>query len=432
MDRTLAKRLKRRKKQQKKHAEKERKAPAAPPNLDDVLDSEMTGNGKPQFEQRPRSHLGPNSNGIQVQKQTENLPVPPQSDPVSNPAAQAPFGGAPLVHAAAQAQGQNGDDAGSAPDDDDDAAPDDDDVVRSSDVLKASGSDRSEKRRSKGRGSGGDYGAAYQEFYTQLCIRMLNRIYAYFKRLYLNSKSNRKFRDKLVNIQRWNQAEINRRAREILEIYPDTEAFFRYAYAANVMLMSIIVQKDENSEDVEIEVPKFSVFIQKAYVESARVLFDNAGVLSPDIADTDRLKIRQELFASFGGAVATALRLMVPLDTLAPKMEGVAEKYDDVPDDGSEAVDSDESGEDESDEESESESESGSEDDDDDDGSEEDDESGSGSGSEEESDDSEDDDDESDDSEEEDDDDAPPRKRVGMSKRSMRTPDRLSIDDRFD
>lgn len=422
MDRTLAKKLKKHKKNKikdrlkavsKVKAEpgssesKPPAAPAAPPNLEDVVDSEMAGEGSPQFA---------SSAPVQVRKQE----VPP-------PSAQPFSGGAQAVF---QHMPRDPDQLPPPPADDDEDG-DDEDVVTSNEVLQASSGaavDRREKKRKGRSGGGGDYGAAYQEFYTQLCIRMLNRIYAYFKRLYVKCKSDKQFRKKLVDIQRWNQAEINRRAREILEVYPDTEALFRYAYAANVMLMSIIVQKDENSEDVEIEVPKFSVFIQKAYVESARVLFDNAGVLSPDIPDTDRLRIRQELYASFGRSVATALRLMVPLDSLAPKMEGAAEKYDDVPDDGSEAVDSDESGEDESeDEDSDSEDDDSEEDEDEDEEDSEDDD-GSESGSEE----SESESEESEEEGEEEDYDGPPRKRVGMSKRSMRTPDRLSIDDRFD
>ena len=126
------------------------------------------------------------------------------------------------------------------------------------------------KKKSNNRGGrSGDFGAAYNELFVQLTMRMLNRTYRFFQKLYLTTGGNKKkFRKKLEGIQQWNQGEINRRAKEILKIYPDTESYFRYAYAANVMLMSVVVQKDQDSEDVEIEVPKFSEFILKSYTES--------------------------------------------------------------------------------------------------------------------------------------------------------------------
>lgn len=232
---------------------------------------------------------------------------------------------------------------------------DEGDVVKASDVLDTVEDKSSKKRRS----GGGDYGAAYNELYTQLCLRMMNRIYRYFKGLYnkVGGKES-KFKKKLEGIQVWNQNEIDKRAKEIMQVYPDTEAYFKYAYAANVMLMSVVVQQDEESEDVEIEVPKFSDFIQKAYVESARALYDNAGVLSPDMTDYEKLRIREELYACFGKAIATALRMMVPLDVIAPQAVKSSKTGYDVNDDFSD----DSSEEEGSSEEEESELESDSED----------------------------------------------------------------------
>ena len=127
---------------------------------------------------------------------------------------------------------------------------------------------KKKKGSSSRRGGNGDFGAAYNELYTQLCMRMLNRIYRYFQKQYSKAGGkSKKFKRELENIQQWNQGEINRRAKEILKVYPDTEAYFRYAYAANVMLMSVVVQKDEDSEDVEIEVPKKLNHDQRAKLE---------------------------------------------------------------------------------------------------------------------------------------------------------------------
>lgn len=268
-----------------------------------------------------------------------------------------------------------------------------DDVVTSTEVLDATKevvADDKKKKPSR-RAGGGDFGAAYQELYVQLCTRMLTRIYRYFQKLYNKSKSEEEFRKKLAGIQNWNKLDINRRAKEIVEQYPDTEIYFRYAYAANTMLMSVVVQKDENSEEIEVEVPKFSDFIQKCYLESARILYDNVGVLNPDLPDKDRLAIRTELYSAYGNAVATALRMMVPLETIAPKLEN-RERFDDVADSSE--------GEEESESESESDEEDDSEEGSEDDGSEEDD-------SEEESD---------DDSEDEDDDDSDEDTETGFEK----------------
>lgn len=207
-------------------------------------------------------------------------------------------------------------------------AGDKEDTVTGGEILEAAG--ESKKPKSK-RGGGGDFGHAYQELYTQLCMRMLNRIYRYFTVLYKKSKSEKAFQAKLANIQKWNQMDINRRAKEIVDAYPDTETYFKYTYASNVMLMSVVVQKDEDSEDIEVEVPKFSTFIHKSYIESARAIYDNVGVLNPDLPDKDRLAIRTELYRCYGNAIATALRMMVPLESIAPKLDS-SEKFDEVGD----------------------------------------------------------------------------------------------------
>ena len=244
-------------------------------------------------------------------------------------------------------------------------------TVTGGEILEAAG-ETNKKPKSK-RSGGGDFGHAYQELYTQLCMRMLNRIYRYFAVLYKKSKSEKAFQAKLAGIQKWNQMDINRRAKEIVDAYPDTETYFKYTYASNVMLMSVVVQKDEDSEDIEVEVPKFSTFIHKSYIESARAIYDNVGVLNPDLPDKDRLAIRTELYRCYGNAIATALRMMVPLESIAPKLDS-SEKFDEV---------GDSSGEEQSDSEEE-ESESGSDlsDDDDDDDEEEGSDASSGSGSE--------------------------------------------------
>ena len=422
--------------------------PAAPgPTLHDVMNSEVAKGGGNELDHQPQGRRS----GVVVNKGEPSPPVvipEEQQQQQQQPVAQV----ATAAAAAAAVASDGGEE------DHGDGDGESGDVVTSKEVLEtvenvaqqaeaAEGKKKGRSKTPRARGGNGDFGAAYHELYTQLCLRMLNRIYRYFQKLYSKVDGNtKKYKRELENIQRWNQSEINRRAKEILKIYPDTESYFRYAYAANVMLMSVVVQKDADSEDVEIEVPKFSEFILKSYVESARVLYDNSSVMSPDMSDRDKLRVREELFSCFSKAIATALRMMVPLEAIAPRGSTDAEPLETFGDSESE-VESVDSEEEESDSESEDEEEesgsesgsgSGSEEEDDEEsgsGSEEDDESGSAesesaSGSDF-------DDDESDERgySSSDQEEAPRRsrpsrrtKRVKASKKALQTPDALSID----
>ena len=346
---TLKKKSKLLRKQEKKLQEKERVQESPPqqqqPYLDDVIEKEVGSS---------ETSLPPPTS---VPSPVANVPPPPSVVPeqiVSMKIKKAPIMAHPddeLLEASQPIQQQEVKES----------EPLKETTVSVAEVLQAGGQD---KKKKKGRRAGsGDFGAAYHELYTQLCARMLNRIYRYFQRLYSSSKSEKSFKSSLALIQKWNQTEINRRAKEILQLYPDTEQYFRFAYAANVMLMSVVIQKDEDSEDIEIDVPKFSLFVQKAYVESARVLYDNVGVLDPSLPDRDRLRIREELFRCFGNSIATALRMMVPLEKIAPKYESRetydsdGESIDSTVSSESEESESEESEESESDESEESESE---------------------------------------------------------------------------
>lgn len=381
MDRSLKSRPSRHSSSSKKHRkhrhEKVPKAPSVPDekDLNEVVEEEV----------KPRVN------------KAQPVPPPVVSEPVAAPVQEAPV----VTEQAAEEQDE---------DVDEDEVSEPGDTVRASEVLETV--DDSQKKKKNKRSGGGDYGAAYNELYTQLYLRMVNRIYRYFKGLYSKTRGKEeKFKKKLEAIQVWNQNEIDKRASEILQVYPDTEAYFKYAYAANVMLMSVVVQRDEESEDVEIEVPKFSEFIQKSYVESARAIYDNAGVLSPDLTDYEKMRIREELYACFGKAIATALRMMVPLDLIAPQSIDTKGRELGFDDDDDQSVDESESdGSESEEEESDLESESEEEDDDEESGS-----------SEEES--------ESEfDSESEEEEEDPRRRKVRVSRKSLNTPDKLNID----
>mmetsp|Transcript_5254 Transcript_5254/g.10877 ORF Transcript_5254/g.10877 Transcript_5254/m.10877 type:complete len:115 (+) Transcript_5254:1044-1388(+) len=86
-----------------------------------------------------------------------------------------------------------------------------------------------------------------------------------------------------------------------------------------VLLTSAFVQKDGESDDVEVLLPSFTQFVRNVYVECARVLYDNVDALNPDMPDRKKLDIRERLLGCFSKAVAASLRLMIPLEAIAPK-----------------------------------------------------------------------------------------------------------------
>lgn len=185
-------------------------------------------------------------------------------------------------------------------------------------------------KQSVGNGRGGDYSAAYQELYAQLCVRMVEMVYNYFHKEYKMINDKRRFKEMLEGVGDWNQKTIQKRAKAIVSKYKDTEYYFRFAYAANLMLMSVVVQKDESSEDVEIEVPKFSEFVHRVYLETARFLYAVPGVLDSKLDDHKKLRVREDLFICIGKAIGTALRMMVPLDVLMKNHNRPLENFDNV------------------------------------------------------------------------------------------------------
>lgn len=191
-----------------------------------------------------------------------------------------------------------------------------DDTIHSEEIKQFSG--ESESHGNKHSGSGVDYAAAYSELFTCLSTRMVDKLYRFFQKLYVQCGNESKFKKQLANIPSWNQKLIGAKTQELITAHPSIVSYFKFAYAANVMLMSVVVQRDENSEDVAVDVPKFTEFVHRSYSESARKIFDYAGVFDPTLPPRERLMIRNELYRCFGEALSTSLRLMVPLSKIAP------------------------------------------------------------------------------------------------------------------
>lgn len=190
------------------------------------------------------------------------------------------------------------------------------------------------------------YGKCYEELYKMLCLRMLNTFARYFTRTYNKSKSDKECRKRLSEIPQWDSKRVKAHAKKFVDLFPEIETYYKFCYAANLMLMSSIVQKSEASEDIEVEVPAFSDFVHKCYIECARSVYGHVGCLSEDMDDHERLAVKRELYVAYGNAIATALRLLIPLDKLITLETG--ENFEDI--DVLSASESEESEDDEQDE----------------------------------------------------------------------------------
>lgn len=223
-------------------------------------------------------------------------------------------------------------------------------TVQASEVLAATGLDakpaqaaasassarsRTLEHRGGNGGGAGDYGAAYRELYEQLCGRMVHRIMQIVYRMHSQAKTEKRFKYQLAEIQRWNQDQIHRITRLFVRSHKDIIRVFRFAYAADVLVMSVVVQRDENSADVEIECPRFSDFVHRCFVETARNLFDHTDILDPRLSASEKFQVRDALHGSVSRAIATALRMMVPIHKIAPVRPEDEEQYDAIEETGS-------------------------------------------------------------------------------------------------
>ena len=184
---------------------------------------------------------------------------------------------------------------------------------------------------SRGResyGSGGDYGAALDELFEQLCSRMVHRIRSYLQDLYTRTGGDEKrFKKKLVKIQLWNQDQLNKVSRSFVIAHPDIIRYFKFAYAGKVLVMSVVVQREEHSSDVLIDSPKFVEFIHRCFIESARNFMNTSAVLAPDIPRELKIQVQRNVNKSIRSAISTALCMMVPIDSIAPAAADEEQQY---------------------------------------------------------------------------------------------------------
>lgn len=186
--------------------------------------------------------------------------------------------------------------------------------------------DTSTTKRSKVQAPA-DYGSAYKELYKQLCSRMVHRIMRFLFELYSKVQDKRRFQLKLVEIQQWNSSRVNQVASGFVRSNKDILRVFRFAYAANVLVMSSVVQRDEQSTDVEIDCPKFSDFVHRCFIETARNIFNHVEVLDPSLSGPVKIEVNEHLRASICNAIGTSLRMMVPIHKITPIKPEDEEQY---------------------------------------------------------------------------------------------------------
>ncbi|BCU09147.1 hypothetical protein [Sicyoidochytrium minutum DNA virus] len=236
----------------------------------------------------------------------------------------------------------------------------DEDKITKSDLLEAAEETIQELNQEDDRkghvrrtsAQGGEIGAALEELKSTLHSKMVNPIHHYFVGLWKQCRKAAKsrvdggedeiyektctlFKEECSKVRTWDQAKINRRAKDIVTANEDTVDYFRYAYAAGIMLVSKVVQEDDDSTDLEVQVPKFSEFVKRAYLQAARVHYINVGALNSSIPHKDRISIMKELNQLYREAINTALQSMIPLSQIAPKSrlsEFPRENYDEFAD----------------------------------------------------------------------------------------------------
>lgn len=171
---------------------------------------------------------------------------------------------------------------------------------------------------------------AYKQFYKQLCDRMTLRIMRYFYDLYADLANEQAVKAKLVKVQTWNQDQINKRTMEFTKNNSYLIRIFRLAYGSNLMVMGSAVKRDKKSRDVVIETPRFSSFVHRCYIETARGLYPHVGILDPNHSAFDKLKIYQAFQVSVERAIASSLRMMIPVHRIIPIDPQDEAQYDDL------------------------------------------------------------------------------------------------------
>jgi hypothetical protein len=216
-------------------------------------------------------------------------------------------------------------------------------AVKAGDVLDAAGV---EDKNSDGGRSGGDeglvtnhssaYATALEQFFKQLSSRMTRRIVFYFRRMYKQAQAGRSrknreaLKKKIVGIQSWNEAKVKTVAKQFVDNHRDIIRVFRFAYAANVLVMSVVIQRSHDSRDVEIDPPLFINFVHRCFIESARSIVDSVDILSDELSAKDYMKATKLLHGSVSDSIADTLRLMVPLHKITAITENDEEQYRDI------------------------------------------------------------------------------------------------------
>jgi hypothetical protein len=100
------------------------------------------------------------------------------------------------------------------------------------------------------------------------------------------------------------------------------------AYGANVLLLSVVVQRDEASADVLVNCPKFTIFVHRCFIETARYLMDTHAILDPGIPAATKMSAMSILDERIAKAIGSALSMMMPMDVMSPPKPEDEKQYE--------------------------------------------------------------------------------------------------------
>ena len=226
----------------------------------------------------------------------------------------------------------------------------------SNDVL-----DMLEEIKTASKKQDGSTAESLQELRELLGIRIIPIMRRYFKILYKNSSMNDlKFRTQLKLINDWTPNDVKTKAKEFVKANSEIVTLFDYAFAANLMILANILQREKHASSVEVPVVSFIDFTKKLYFEAARKLYKNPGLMKyefDDASGTGEVLNRVEGDLKFNKllqeSIGDAIRLCIDIKSLTKLRDEAIDldESDTVPFDDEEEAEADNENEEDGEEE---------------------------------------------------------------------------------
>lgn len=205
---------------------------------------------------------------------------------------------------------------------------DSDDVINLLDEMRIIGKNRNNT----------SVGDSLDELRIQLGLRLIPVMRQYFKTLYKSKEENtKKFKEALKEIPNWNEKQIRIQAKEFTKASPEVITLCDFSYAANLMLLADILQREKGASNLEVPLVTFTSFVHKLYIESAKQLGRFPGIMKYEFNDNkidtlQKIEGRNSVHRMFQDSIANAIRNCIDLTTLTKLREIVNEgvEVDDI------------------------------------------------------------------------------------------------------